>query len=493
MSEEKASYRQIAKSTSLFGGVQVFNILILVVRSKFIAILLGPIGVGVVGLLNSTTSLISAATNFGLGLSAVKDVSMANATNNDIAIGKVITIFRRLVWITGLLGSIVTLLFSSILSRATFGNGNFTFAFAYLSITLLFNQLTSGQNVLLQGMRKLKNLAKANMIGAFSGLLISIPLYYFLGIRGIVPAIVFTSASALVISWFFARKIPVQKVFVSAASTIKEGKNMLQMGFMVSISGLINIGASYIVRVFISNHGSVKDVGLYTAGFAIISTYVGLVFTSMGTDYYPRLSALAIDNKKSTQLINQQAEVALLVLGPILSIFLIFVNWIVILLYSTKFVSVDGMIHYASLGMYFKAVSWAIAYIFLAKGASKIFFWSELAANIYLLVFNLIFYYFLGLTGMGISFLIGYIIYFVQVLFIAKIKYSFYIGRDLMKIFVIQVLIGVLCFFCIKFILKPWAYICGAIFIGISIKYSYVELNKRLNLLQLLPKLLLRK
>ena len=43
--KEQSSYREIFKSTSLFGGVQVFNILIAVIRTKFIAVLLGPAGI----------------------------------------------------------------------------------------------------------------------------------------------------------------------------------------------------------------------------------------------------------------------------------------------------------------------------------------------------------------------------------------------------------------------------------------------------------------
>ena len=57
MSENKSSYRQILKATSLFGSVQLFNILIAVLRTKLIAILIGPIGIGIAGLLNSTIEI----------------------------------------------------------------------------------------------------------------------------------------------------------------------------------------------------------------------------------------------------------------------------------------------------------------------------------------------------------------------------------------------------------------------------------------------------
>ena len=45
MTEEQSSYRQIVKATSVFGGVQGFNILISIIRSKVVAVLLGPAGI----------------------------------------------------------------------------------------------------------------------------------------------------------------------------------------------------------------------------------------------------------------------------------------------------------------------------------------------------------------------------------------------------------------------------------------------------------------
>src|SRR5690606_9135632 len=99
---------------------------------------------------------------------------------------------------------------------------------------------------------------------------------------------------------------------------------------------------------------------------------------------YPRLSGVANSRLEANELISNQAEVAILILAPILCIFLIFINWVIILLYSSEFLPINDMIQWAALGMYFKAVSWSIAFLFLAKENSKLFFWSELIANAYL-------------------------------------------------------------------------------------------------------------
>ncbi len=481
-SSKKSSYRQIMKATSIFGGVQVFNIIISIVRSKVIALLLGPAGMGIAGLLNSTITLVGSLTNFGLGISAVKDIAAANESEDNLRISRVIMVMRRLVWITGLLGALVTLVLSPWLSELSFGNGDYTIAFRWLSITLLFKQLTSGQYVLLQGLRKLNHLAKANMLGSVFGLFISVPLYYYLELEGIVPAIITTALMTFVINRYFSSKIKIQKVDVSFKETKVIGKGMVLMGFMLSLSGIMTYAESYIIRIFISNTGGVEEVGLYNAGIAIITTYVGLVFTAMGTDYYPRLSGVAHDNEKATVLINQQAEIALLILAPILAVFLIFIDWVVIILYSDKFIGVSSMIYWAALGMFFKAASWSIAFIFIAKGASRLFFWNELVAIIVLGGSNILGYYFWGLTGLGISFIIAYVIYLLQVYLIAKTKYGFALNQGFIKIFIIQFILALGCFLTTKFIATPWSYIIGIPFILVSAWYSFKELDKRMNL-----------
>ena len=492
MSNDKASYRQIMKATSLFGGVQVFNIIITIIRSKFIAVLLGPAGMGIAGLLNSTVGLMKGLTEFGLGTSSVRNIAAANETGNETRIATVVIVMRRLVWITGILGTLATLVLSPWLSQLTFGNHHYTMAFIWLSCTLLFAQLSNGQMVLLQGMRKLNYLAKANVYGSALGLVITIPLYYKLGVDGIVPGIIITSVISLLLSWLFSRKIVLPVVKVTREVTVEEGKGMLTMGFMISLSGLITLGASYVVRIFINHHRGISDVGLYAAGFAIVSTYVGLVFTAMGTDYYPRLSAVAHSNKLCRATINQQAEIALLILTPISLVFLVFIQWVVILLYSLKFVSVNDMIHWAMLGVLFQTGSWFIGFIFLAKGASTLFFWNELISNVYLLGLNILGYNLMGLTGLGISFLIAYIFHFVQMVIVSKIKYSFSFDKPFIRIFSIQLLLAVSCFLSVKLLPTLFAYGIGIVLIIISGWFSWRELDKRMDL-RMIMKYLKRK
>lgn len=489
MGKESDSYNQILKATSIFGGVQAFQIIIRIVRAKFIAVLLGPTGMGIASLLGSTTQFIAAITNFGLGTSAVKEISAANATGELPEVSRKTAVVRRWVWITGLLGSIITLVLAPWLSELTFGNDKYTYAFAIISITLLLNQISVGQNVLLRGMRKIKFLAQASVLGSVLGLLTTLPLYYFLGIDGIVPGIIVTSLTTLSLSWYFSQKVKIKTVKVSFQTTVQEGKEMMKLGFMLSLSGMITLGVSYIVRIFISQEGGVDQVGFYNAGFSIINSYVGMIFTAMSTDFYPRLSGVATDVKRRNLEINQQAEVAVIILAPIILIFMIFIKWGIIILYSAKFLPVVDMILWAVLGILFKAGCWAIGFLFLAKGASKLFFWNELSFNFYYLLLNLGGYYFLGLKGLGISFILSYGLYMLQVFMVTRKRYDFKFNRGFLKIFVFQLSLGILCLCIVLFTSDVSTYILGSLLIGISLLYTYRELNKRMDIKNVLKNL----
>ena len=493
MSEQKSSYRQIMKATSLFGGVQVFNIIIGIVRSKFLAVLLGPAGMGIAGLINSTIGLITSLTNFGLSTSAVKNISQANATENIDRISTVVSVFKRLVWITGLLGTLVTFILAPLLSKFTFNNEDYTIAFRLVSITLLISQLSNGQMVVLQGMRKLKYLASANMIGAVVGLLVSIPVYYFLGIKGIVPAILISSFLGLALTFYFSSKVKIPKKTISISILKQEGTSMVKMGFMLSLSNLIGLGVGYILGIFINKTGGVEQVGLYNAGFAIVNSYIGMVFAAMATDYFPRLSSAVNDNKKSAEMINHQAEIGILIIAPILVVFLVFIGNIVGILYSSKFFAINSMMQYVALGIFLKTVTWAMGFMIIAKGDLKIFFFSELVTNIYTLLLNMLFYKMYGLNGIGISFILCYSLALLQTYFVINFKYNFVFKFTFYKIFSIQFFLAILCFIVVHFISGGIVYLISLPLILLTLFFSFKELNKNLDIVEFVKSKLQKK
>lgn len=483
MSDNKqSSYRSIFKATSLFGGVQVYQILIQIIRSKFIAILLGPAGVGIIGLYQSGLQFVQQLTSMGLAQSAVRDVSEANGTGDTKRMALIITVVRRMVWITGFLGLIVVAIFAPMLSKSSFGNYDYTIPFILLSVTVLLDQLCAGQKVILQGMRRLKELAKCSVFGATFGLITSVPLYYWLGSKGIVPTLILSSVCFLFLSWLYSRKIKTETVQVTVKQTFEQGRLMLVMGISMSISGILSTGSAFIIRNYIQNIGGVDEVGLYQAGFMIMNTYVGLIMSAIATDYYPRLAAINRDNIKCREAVSQQGEIGTMILAPMLTICLVFMPIVLEILYSDQFLAANLYVSWACLGMLLRFASWVVSFLFVAKAESKLFMINEISANLYTLLFSIVGYKLWGLQGIGAAFALNYLVYFIQVYLIARHRYQFRFSTEFIRCYVFQFALVCSCLVVVLMLDGVVKYAIGIVLFILSCYIGLKGLNQRMDL-----------
>lgn len=448
---KQSEYRSIFKATSLFGGVQVWKILIEIVKQKCIAMFLGPAGMGIGGLYTSSIQLIQGLTALGLSQSAVRDVADANASGDLVRVSNTIITIRRLVWVTGLIGTFIVLLLSPVLSRSAFGNYDYTLPFAFLSITLLFNQISSGQLVVLQGLQKYKWLALSGVLGSLVGLMGCIPLYYFFRVDGIVPTLILNSVISLFFTWYFSHKIKVEYVSQTPKQTFVHGKQMLKMGVALSLNSILVTGVGYLIRIIIANLGGTEEVGLYTSGFAIVGGYTGLVFSAMGTDYYPRLSAVNKDNDKCKTIINQQAEIALLIIAPLVVVFSLIAPYIITLLYSDAFQGVVMYLRYSMIAMLLKTAAWAISFVFLAKSDMRQFLFNEISIKIINVPLYFVAYKIGGLNGLGMATIVNYILYLAICYMAANRKYDFNFEKRFCIMLCIDLLLSMLITFLISF------------------------------------------
>ena len=498
MNDNQQSYRKVLNATSLFGGVQVINIILRLIRSKAIALLIGPIGMGISNLLLTTMELINGLTNLGLERSAVKDISLANTNSNSKSVAKTISILKKLVWLTITIGVILMIALSPWLSEIAFGNKDYTISFIWISIALLFKQLSSSQLAILQGLRKLQYLAKANLLGNFIGLLITLPLYYFFRIDAIVPAIIIATFMSFIFTYYYSQKLDIAPVAISRKEAVSEGKGMINLGVMLSLSSMITLLVAYIIRIYIGSSNETEelgliDVGLYSAGFVILNSYVGIIFNAMGTDYFPRLSEIANDIIKLRKTVLEQAIVAILLITPIIVVFLAFAPLIIVILYSNEFSPIVAMVTWGILGMIFKAVSWSMGYMIIAKGDSKVFIKTAIGFNAILLLINIVGYHYGGLEGIGISFFIYYIIHFIAIRIITYYRYDFYFEKGFYKIFTFTV---IMCFLAFSITFIPSSilkYSLMSVIIVVSCWYSHKELDKKIGLKDYLAGIFKRK
>jgi enterobacterial common antigen flippase len=411
----KQTYGQILKSSAVIGGSSVLNIGIGIVRTKAMAILLGPAGFGLAGLYTSIVTLTQSVAGMGINSSGVRQIAEAAGSNDKDRIARTVVVLRRTSIVLGLIGATLLVTFSRQISKVTFGTAQHSAAICVLALALFCQLVSAGQGALIQGMRRIGDLAKMNVIGALSGAMIGVPIVYIFREKGIVPSLVCVAAMAIITSWWYSRKIQLQIPDIRASQIGREAAALLKLGVAFMASGLLVSGVAYTVRVILSHMVGFAATGLYQSAWTLGGLYVGFILQAMGADFYPRLSAVSRDNAECNRLVNEQALVGLLLAGPGVIATLTFSPLVIALFYSAKFGAAVEVLRWVCLGATLQVVTWPMGFIILAKARQDFFLLSEFVWAIVavLLAWSCIRVY--GLNGAGIAFFLSYVFHAVLV------------------------------------------------------------------------------
>lgn len=407
----KNNARESFKNTGLVGGSQVVTILINIVKTKLVAILLGPSGMGLIQLLASTITLVKSVSGLGIGFSGVRDIAQSIGSGDDEKIGKTIVTLKRWSWVTGILGVSLTILFSQQLSVWTFGNKDYWLEISLLSSTIILSNIAGSYVAIIRGARRTADYVKLNIFTAFFGAILAIVIYYFLGERGILPVLILTGIIGFLVNYFYSRKISFQKVNITYKESFFDGLDMVKLGAFTVLTGFISEFALYYVRISINDNLGIEFVGYYAVATTLAVTYMGLIFTAMGVDYFPKLSAINTDNKALNLAVLEQTKIILLLGTPLILGMYTFSEYLIQILYTKDFGLALPLLMWMLLSVFLRLIGFPIGFVFLAKGKSKIFIFTQSLWNIIFVSFAYFSWQLRGdLVGIGMAFTSAYVI-----------------------------------------------------------------------------------
>ena len=465
--ESTDSYNHVLKYTGIFGGVQGLNIIVSLVRNKCVALLLGPNGMGLASLFNTTVTFLSQATNFGLSFSAVKNVSELFDRGDEAAVRHFVKVVRAWSFLTALLGMLLCIVASPLLNRLTFTWGNHTLHFLVLSLAVGMMAITGGETAILKGARQLRSLAVIQIAAVLSTLVVSVPLYYFFYETGVVPVIVLMAFVTMILTIRHSYRLyPLE--LRGARGLLGEGTGMIRLGVAFVAAGIIGSGAEMFIRSYMNVSGRDLDfVGLYNAGFMLTVTYVGMVFSAMETDYFPRLSAVPEGDREGLcHTINRQIEVTLLLVAPMLAAFVVMLPLLVPLLFTEKFLPMVPMAQVAAFSMLLKALSLPMGYLILE--------------SIYYVVFVLLVIWgfeYWGLLGTGIALVVSYAVEVITVGLYIRHRYGYKMSAMVVRYSALQYTLCVLAYLT-TFIAAPalrWALGCAMIIASVGVSVAILR------------------
>lgn len=433
-----SSYNHVLKYTGLFGGVQGLTMLVSLVRNKISSELLGPSGLALVNLFTNAIKLTNQATNFGISFSAVKYVAELNAVEDEKKRNDVVFAVRLWSLLLGLLGTLSMLILCNVISMFTFQSYEYSWSFALLSPIVTMMAVQTGEIAILKGLKCLKSVVLVSVFGALLVLLVCVPIYFVWRQDGIVFALLASHAFLLAVTLYYSQKVMPWKWSLFSSAYLAAGRPILILGLGYLIAGIFGQGAEYVIRTLIFHFGSLDDVGLYGAGYTLAVTYAGMVFVAIEVDFFPRLSAANNGVVQRNAIINQQIEVCVLFIAPVLILFVLAMPILVPMLYSNKFVEAIPMAICATGYMFFKSLTLPVAYLPLAKGDSKMYMFTELIYDIFIALVIPQAFRLWGLPGAGWALTAAGLFDFLIIHGTYRYKYGFRFDKSKVMLYVAQ-------------------------------------------------------
>lgn len=437
--ENNNGYRHILKYTSVFGSVQGLNIVAALVRNKFAAVLLGSAGMGFASLLLTWQNFVTQTTNLGLSFGAVPSLSELYERADESALRRQIMVIRTWSLLTAVLGALLCLLASPLMNMAVTSSQNQTFYFALVAPAIAMMAIAGGETAILKATRQLKALAKVQLVAALASVVVSVPLYYLLGIDGVVPVMILMALVTMLTTIGYSyRRYPME--IRLSRRVYADGRSMVVLGIAFAVAAIVGQVGEIFLRLFLNNYGEMSEVGLYNAAYTLTISYSALVLASVESDYFPRLSAVCHDRQVAVSVVNRQVEVLVLLLSPMLTVLIVMLPLLVPMLYTAQFSSIIPMAQLSAIAMFFKSLSLPVCYLPLANKDSRSFLVLEISYWIYFPVFFVVGYMQWGLWGTGVAIVLAHIVEWTVALLWTRQRYHYRQSSSVVRAMLIQLL-----------------------------------------------------
>ena len=408
----------------IIGSAQVINIIISIVRMKVLAVLLGPGGVGLLSIYNSLLDMVQQTAGLGMGSSGVREI--ASSRGDEATLSRVRRVLIAAHLLQGTLAMLAVWLLRDGIAIWLFGDAVRATEVGLIGIAILLSLLACAQTALLQGLRKIDDLGRVTVIGAFVGTLAGLAAVWLQGESGLIWFILVQPLAAVLIALHYTRRLPKPTAArLTLVETWEVWKPMAKLGAAFMLGGLATAATLLLVRGRISQELGLDAAGHFAAAWGITMTYVGFLLGAMGADYYPRLAEVIHDKVAAVRLMNDQAQLGLAIGGPVLLLLIGLARWVITLLYSDEFGPAVTLLQWQTVGNVFKIASWALGFSIVASARSKTFLLVQVNFNI---LFLLMFWPTLasfGIIAAGPAFSIAYILHFALLYLIVHRIFQF--------------------------------------------------------------------
>jgi enterobacterial common antigen flippase len=404
------------RATALLAGSSIVSVLVGLVSSKVWAVLLGPSGFGLMGLLQSLVGLAVLIAGMGIGAGLVRAGAKGLAHGNHAEFTALRQSAWMLFWLLGGLAALVLVTAREVFSTWLLGGPEHADSIALMGLALIFTVAAGIETNVLNAHHRVATLAKVGLLSSVLGAAASLPLLWLLSEQGIAPALIAVAAMSWAVAFYFVRKeVPSVRVAPTRQEVFQAAGSLLRFGAPYTASMLVGAGAQLVVPFLVLHSLGTEGVGFYKAAVTISVGYLAFLHTAMAQDYYPRVSAVSNQSEELGHLINQQQRLLMLVATPLILALLGLTSHFVPIIYSADFLPAGEVLEWQLIGDLLRFSSWTMSFVILARCRSSTFFFTELIGGLATVVINWLAMRWFGLIGLGVGFVATYAVYYIVV------------------------------------------------------------------------------
>jgi antigen flippase len=407
------SFSRILRSSAFMGGAQVATLGAGFLRTKVIALVLGPAGVGLAGLFNTYSGSISAFAGWGLGTAGVRLI--AGATTEEKT--KTQAAVRRMGWLLSLIGLTLSCLLFWPTTWLTFGANDYVLEMAIVALAVPCLIASGTWSALLQADGMVGSMAKVQIAGALLGTFLGLPLVYLYGTIGVALSILLAAAIPAALLWRAAHVHCSPQVQESVERPYLD--SLIKMGGALMVVGWASQLSTYLVRMAIIRIEGIDAAGLYQAAFAIAGSLPGFVFAAMGADFFPRVASTSSE-EDAMRATEKQIIIGVILASPLIAVILLFSREILALLFTKSFETAAVPMMWLTWGIFVRLLAWPLGFWMIAKIRPMVVMSVEACAAGLLAVLQAYLTHRAGLPGAGIGFLLAYMAYAIVLVILAR-------------------------------------------------------------------------
>ena len=378
MSEIKKIIQQpLFKITSLNSIHILLKLLFGFITSKALAIFVGANGMAFVGNFRAFLNVIENFSLLGIQNAVVKYV--AEYQNDKVKLKSVLSTFGLLLITSSILICFGLILGADYLSKEIFNHSEmYSLIFYVLAILFPLFVFSTFCISVVNGFQEYKKVIYIQIISSCIALLFSVFLIYYYTTIGALIALVLAPVFVFFVSAIYLSKlISITDVFSIQSFDLSVLKNLSEYVLMALVSGVIGSFVLLEIRTDVIAITGLKNAGIYE-GLQRISSYYLLFISSIITIYfYPKLSA-STSNTKTIIVDYLKNIISIFIIGLIL--LFILRKFIIQVLFSSEFETMESLFLGQLVGDIFKAISLIFGTILIAQKQTKAFIITEIVS-----------------------------------------------------------------------------------------------------------------